>query len=190
MPTGVGEPRPLDPGRITEFAGIPNNRRWLADGQRIVFVGSEAGRPRRVFIQNIAGGPPEALTPEGAFGPLVASHDSALVVVKNQQGQLTKYPVAGGPSIVLAGALPGDEPLAWSPDGQSIWVLNRTTIPAKIFRIELSAARRSLVRDVPYPDPAAIWVESLRVVMSADGSKFVYGYQKHLSELHVAEGLR
>jgi len=26
--------------------------------------------------------------------------------------------------------------------------------------------------------------------MSADGSKFVYGYQKHLSELYLAEGLR
>jgi hypothetical protein len=46
------------------------------------------------------------------------------------------------------------------------------------------------MRDVPYPDPAGIWIESLRVVMSADGSKFVYGYQKHLSELYVAEGLR
>ena len=31
---------------------------------------------------------------------------------------------------------------------------------------------------------------TLRVVMSADGSKFVYGYHKHLSELYVAHGLR
>jgi Tol biopolymer transport system component len=190
MPTGVGEPRPLDPGRITEFAGIPNNRRWLADGRRIVFVGNEAGRPRRVFIQTVAGGPPEALTPEGVFGPLVVSHDSAFVIVKDEAGRLAKYPVAGGQPSVVAGALPGDEPLASSADGQSVWVLNRTTTPAKIFRIDLSAARRSLMRDVPYPDPAGIWIESLRVVMSADGSKFVYGYQKHLSELYVAEGLR
>ena len=31
---------------------------------------------------------------------------------------------------------------------------------------------------------------TLRVVMSADGTKFVYGYQKHQSELYVATGLR
>jgi hypothetical protein len=91
---------------------------------------------------------------------------------------------------LLAGALPGDEPLAWSLDGESIWVLQGRTPPTKIFRIELGNGRRTLWRDVPYPDPAAIVPGSLRVVMAADGSKFVYGYQKHLSELYVATGLR
>jgi hypothetical protein len=143
-----------------------------------------------VFIQRVSGGPPEALTPEGAEGPLVVSPDSALVVVRNPQGQLSKYPVRGGTTTVLDGTLPGDEPLAWSADGESIWVLGRSTTPAKIFRIELRNGRRTLWRDVPYPDPAAVVPETLRVVMSADGSKFVYGYQKHLSELYVAEGLR
>ena len=56
--------------------------------------------------------------------------------------------------------------------------------------IELRSGRRSLWREVPYPDPAAIESDQLRVVMSADGSKFVYGYQKHLSELFVAKGLQ
>ena len=63
-------------------------------------------------------------------------------------------------------------------------------MPAKIFRIDLRSGRRTWWREVPYPDPATIEPEQLRVVMSADGSKFVYGYQKHLSELYVAEGFR
>jgi len=187
VPTGAGEPRPLDAGRLTGFS---LNARWMPDGQRVVLVGREAGKPNRVFIQNVAGGPPEALTPEGAFGPLVVSPDSTLIIVTDQKRHLSKYPVMGGTPTVVAGALPGDQPLAWSPDGESIWVLSRATRPAKIFRIELRSGRRALWREVPYSDPAAIEFEQLRVVMSADGSKFVYGYQKHLSELYVAEGLK
>ena len=190
VPTGAGESRPLDLGRLEGYSGISSGKRWMPDGQRVVFVANQAGRPRRVFIQRVAGGPPEPLTPEGAFGPLIVSPDSTLVVVRNQKGQLSKYPVKGGIPAVVAGALAGDEPLAWSPDGNGIWVLSRATTPAKIFRIELRTGRRTLWRDVPYPDPAAIEPDTLRVVMSADGSKFVYGYQKHLSELYVAEGLR
>jgi Tol biopolymer transport system component len=186
VPTGVGEPRVLDAGHVVR---LQSQRRWMPDGQRIVFVGGEAGRPNRLFIQSIAGGLPTALTPEGAAGPFVISHDSGFVIV-SQKRQLSKFPVAGGTPTVVAGALPGDEPLAWSPDGETIWVLVGQTPPAKIFRIELRDGRRSLWREVPYPDPATIEFEQLRVVMSADGSKFVYGYQSHLSELFVATGLR
>jgi Tol biopolymer transport system component len=188
MPSGAGEAKKLDPGAVVGFSAIPNGTRWTPDGQRIVFVGNESGKRRRVFIQKIAGGPPEPLTPEGAFGSIAVSADSTHVLVKNEKGQLSTYAIAGGTPVDTAGALPGDQPLAWS--GDSIWVLNLKTTPAKIFRIEPATGRRTLWRDVPYPDPAAIEDESLRVVMSADGSKFVYGYQKHLSDLYVATGLR
>jgi Tol biopolymer transport system component len=186
VPIGVGESRHVAVGQL---AGLSRHARWLPDAQRIVYVGSEAGRPRRVFIQNLSAGSPVAVTPEGTFGPLVVSPDSTLVVARNEKEQLSKYPVNGGTPAVLAGALRGDEPLAWSPDGDSIWVLDRNTRPAKIFRLERRTGRRTLWRDVPYSDPAAT-PESLRVVMSADGSKFVYAYVKYVSELYVAEGLR
>ena len=62
--------------------------------------------------------------------------------------------------------------------------------PQRSFASSCGAGRRSLWREVPYPDPATIEFEQLRVVMSADGSKFVYGYQSHQSELFVATGLR
>ena len=186
-PIGAGDTRHLDAGRV---AGFQSQRRWMPDGRRIVFVGREAGKSNRVFIQSIDAGPPEPLTPEGAHGPMIVSPESSAVIVKNEKGQLSRYSVKGGAPTAVAGALPRDEPLAWSPRGDSIWVLNRDTKPAKIFRIELRSGRRSLWRDVPYPDPAAIDFDSLRVVMSADGTKFVYGYQTHQSGLYVATGLR
>jgi Tol biopolymer transport system component len=190
VPTRAGDSRLLDAGRIVRFNGLTSGTRWLADGRTIVFIANEADRPRRVFIQRLGGGPPEALSPEGVDGPLVVSPDSTVVVARDPQGQLSKYPVKGGTSTVLAGAVRGDQPLAWSADGEAIWVLSRATPPARIFRIELRTGRRVLWREVPYSDPAAIEFDQLRVVMSADGSKFVYSYQTHLSQIYLAKGLR
>jgi hypothetical protein len=194
VPIGAGDARALDSGRVTGFNAIMGGTRWLADGKRIAYVGNETRRPRRIFLQNLAGGQPDAVTPEGVFGQFVVSPDSTFVVVSviSNENQLSRYPIGGGAPANVAGAVPGDQPLAWSPNGESIWVLNRNrgAPPAKIFRIELHNGRRSLWREVPFPDPAAAEFESLRLVMSADGSKFVYGYQKHLSELYVAEGLK
>ena len=56
--------------------------------------------------------------------------------------------------------------------------------------VPMKGIRRSLWRDIPHHDPAATVAGTLFVAMSADGSKFVYGLQKHQSELYLAEGLR
>jgi len=187
VPTGVGESRALDPGQITNFSTMAA---WLGDGQRIVFIANEQAKPTRVFLQNVSGGPPDAFTAEGTQGPLAVSPDSTLLVARGPGGQLWKFPVDRSAPTVLSGSSRGDRPLAWSADGRSVWVWNRTTTPAQIFRIELISGRRIHWRDVPFPDPAAMKLDTLRLVMSADGTKFVYGYTKHLSELYVAEGLK
>ena len=189
-PTGAGESRPIDTGNVTRFNLFSGGTRWMADGQRIVFVGSETGRPQRVFVHDLQGGSPRAITPEGVFGPLVVSPDGQAIIVRDSEKRLLRYPIADGTPSNVAGALAGDEPLAWSPDGASIWVLSRATTPARIFRVDLRHGRRLPWRDVPYPDPAATERGQLRVVMSADGTRFVYGYHQHLSELYVAQGLK
>ena len=190
-PTGSGQARRLDNGTVVEFNGMMNGTRWLPDGQQIVFVGREAGKPRRVFLQSVSGGPPKPITPEREFGPMAVSPDSNLVAVgaNNSDQRFVVYPLAGGSPTPVAGSEKGDQPLAWGRDG-SIWVLDSRTRPARIFRIDSKTGRRGLWREVPYADPAFTEGDSLRVVMSADGTKFVYGYQKHLSELYVATGLR
>jgi eukaryotic-like serine/threonine-protein kinase len=197
VPTGAGEPRALDRGRVAGFgAGSRmNGSRFLPDGRRLVFVGHESGRLDRVFIQAIAGGPPEPITPEGAFGPIVVSHDSRDIIVSNRgdddpDAQLTKYSIAGGTASAVAGTLADDLPLAWSPDGNWLWVLVGPRLAARIFRVDLRTGHRALWREVPNPDPAVTWGASLRVTMSADGKKFIYGYQKRSSELYIVNGIK
>jgi hypothetical protein len=117
--------------------------------------------------------------------------DAKAVVAFDAKTELpTRYPVDRSAPIAVAGGVRGDRPLARTDDGASIWVLNRRQVPAQIFRIDLTTGRRTYWRDAPYPDPASIEPPSLRLYMSADGSKLVYGYQSHLSELYLATGLR
>jgi eukaryotic-like serine/threonine-protein kinase len=188
VPTGAGSARELEPGKLTNRSTFAS---WLPDGQRFAFLGSEDGRPRRVFIQRLDGGPPEPLTPEDVGELVVVMPDAKAVVAFDAKTELpTRYPVDRSAPIAVAGGVRGDRPLARTDDGASIWVLNRGQVPAQIFRIDLTTGRRTYWRDAPYPDPASIEPPSLRLYMSADGSKLVYGYQSHLSELYLATGLR
>jgi serine/threonine protein kinase len=107
----------------------------------------------------------------------------------------TRLPVAGD---LLAVSMSGialivkKDILATVPMGGSgvREVLNRAQVPAQIFRIDPTTGRCTFWRDAPYPDPASIEPPSPRLYMSADGSKLVYSYQCHLSELYLATGLR
>ena len=188
VPTGAGTTRALDAGNVRSRSTFAS---WLPDGQRIVFVGNEPGRPQRVFIQNMTAGAPEPLTPEGVRGPLAVSPDSRTVVAFDVKEQiLRKYPIDRSAAPPIAGAMRGDQALAWSADGASLWVLERSQTPARIFRIDLRTGARTFSRNAPLPDPAGTDTESLRLFMSADGTRFVYGYQKHLSTLYVAAGMK
>src|SRR5262245_21347404 len=91
----------------------------------------------------------EAAKEGGTAGPHIVSPDSAFVIVSDPDGRLQKYPMGSGAPVIVAGAEPGDEPLVWSRDGGSIWVLSRSTRPAKSFRIHLKPAQRTFWHDVP-----------------------------------------
>ncbi len=114
LPTGVGESRPLDTGRVTGFTLMNGGR----DGCLTVTTSpsSEAKQTGRSVCSSrvLTGESLRAVTPEGVFGPFVVSPDSRVIVVRDQTRQLYKYPVAGGAPTIVAGALPGDEPLSWS----------------------------------------------------------------------------
>ena len=99
-PTGAGEPVKLDRGSIEAYeAGAA----WFPDGRRIVLCGVEPGRGPRVYVQEIPGGKPQPITPEGThLGAL--SPDGKLVLARNSDGSWAIYPVEGRRAPTLAGA--------------------------------------------------------------------------------------
>jgi hypothetical protein len=103
---------------------------------------------------------------------------------------LALYPLGGGAPVTANGFGAGDLPVRWSGDGKSIWSVNQTSGVPRIMRIEVATGRRDLWQEIEYADPSGLLPGELRVVMSADGRTYVYGYLRSLSDLYVADGLK
>src|SRR5664279_3972996 len=69
LPTGAGETKSLTNDAINHQWA-----RWFPDGKRFVFAGNEAGRGVHLFVQDISGGTPKSITPEGADAPVSYTH--------------------------------------------------------------------------------------------------------------------
>ena len=186
LPTGAGDKRILDSGSVRQFTGLAS---WTPDGQRIVFVGREADRPLRAFVQSLSGGAPTPVSPEGIQAWPIVSPDSSTIFTADAKG-LWQHPLDGGPRVRLEGSLPGEVPVGWSSDGKAVLVrspFNDTRV--RVFRLDLTTGRRAPWYEVPYNDPASIHGTTLLHV-SADGSTLVYSYQRWLADLYLAKGLK
>jgi dipeptidyl aminopeptidase/acylaminoacyl peptidase len=195
VPTGVGETRMLARGTLE---GI-ETACWFPDGRRIVVVGNEAGRRRRLFIQEVPDGLPRALTPEGTFYgilPIASSRvspDGRFVAARSTDGPSTRYalyPTAGGAAIPIPGIGDRDDPLRWSGDGRFLFVWGGWgSMPARIERLDLRTGRKQPWKELRPSDSTGVaGINAVR--LAADGGAYFYHYDRRLSKLYVVEGLR
>ena len=90
----------------------------------------------------------------------------------------------------VRGALAGDVPIRFSPDGRALYVLVRGDGPASVIeRIDVSTGDRSDWREVG-PAAAVGALGTPRVFLSADGQSYVYTYVRLLDELFLVDGLK
>ncbi len=185
LPTRAGEPKSL-PGEPINYV----DARWFPDGKHFLFSGNKPDHGVRLYVQDLAGGKPIAISPEGTYGlAYLISPDGQEVaaVGPDQRGYL--YPVAGGDPRPIPNLAEGELPVAWSGGGRSIFVYRPAEIPAKVDRIELATGRRTLWKELRPSDPAG--VEFIGpILMTADEKSYVYGYRRLLTDLYVVEGLK
>jgi serine/threonine protein kinase/Tol biopolymer transport system component len=184
LPTKAGESRSLTSDSINHVWA-----RWFPDGKRIIFSGNEPGHGVRLYVQEIAGGKPHAISPEGVnASAYVISPDSQLVVGVGPDHKGYLYPVGGGEPRPVVGLTPGDEPIGWTPDGRALFIYRPEELPAKVFKLDLASGQRSLWRQLMPSDPAG--VERIGPIrMTPDGKTCVYGYHRTLADLYLVEGL-
>jgi Tol biopolymer transport system component/predicted Ser/Thr protein kinase len=188
LPTGPGSARALQGYGIEEY-GLAD---FFPDGKRILFTGSEPGHALRDYVQDLEGGKPRPITPEGAMSVWKShpiSPDGKTVLALDPEGKLSLYPSEGGEQRPVPGAAPGDVPIRWAADGHYIFVTRPGEMPAKVFRLDLTKGQRQLVRELSVPDRTGL--TGIRYIqMTADGKSYAYTYSRFLSELYLIEGLK
>ena len=185
LPTGVGEPKPLPRENLAVL-----DADWLPDGKRLILTATEPGRGTRLFLRDVAGGKPRALTPEGyrLFRGAV-SPDSKLVAVSGPDRRLYLYPMAGGEPTALAGLGPQDSPVRFTSDGRFLFVHEQAEVPLKVYRYEVASGSKELWKEVMPADAAGLNTIS-RIVVTPDGKAYAYSYFRVLSYLQLIDGLR
>ena len=185
LPTGAGTSRRVDSGGIQQY-GHPIL--WLPDGKQLVFSGELAGRAAQCFVQNIEGGKPRAVTPEGVTwclpspdGKWIAARDLA-----TKQGRL--YPLDGGEPRAVPGLMPGEN-FTWTSDPKFMYASQGGQTSVKIYRLNIVTGQRQLFKEVTPTDVTGLCGLN-HIILSADGRSYVYGYTRLLSDLYLVKGLK
>ena len=185
VPTKTGQVKALTHDQVNH--GLPQ---WFPDEKQIVFLGQEPGRGPRVYVQDINGGAPRAVTPEGAGLNFRLSPDQTRVAVAmGTDFKITIYRVNGGDPQLVEGAEPGEVPAAWSPDGRFLYCYRLGSVPVNIFQVDVATGRRALWRRFTPPDPVGVTFLS-NVYFSSDMKSYVYSINRRLDVLYLVEGLR
>ena len=182
VPKGA-EDRPLPAHDIVAYRGA----RWFPDGRRILFNGNEAEQDIRSYIQNLDGGAPKPLTPKNVRA-LSISTDGEWAAAMGPDQAISLWPIAGGPPRMVKGSQPGERPVAWSADGQSLWLFRRGEVPAQVYQLDIASGRR-LPRMTLAPSDSAGVYSILQFQVTPTGHAYAYSYTRLLSQLYLVKGL-
>ncbi|HKF45411.1 MAG TPA: protein kinase [Thermoanaerobaculia bacterium] len=184
VPTSVGETRKLESGGLRVLVAD-----WLPDGKHIVITAQEAGRGKRLYLQNFDGGAARALSPEGyrQFERTV-SPDGKFVAARGPDMRTYLYPLEGGEPTLLSGLTAADTPVRFDGEGRRLYV-TEGDLPLRVYRYEISSGRRELWKKIQPPDPVGVSFVG-RFVTTPDGQAYAYDYFRILSYLQVVGGLK
>jgi eukaryotic-like serine/threonine-protein kinase len=141
-------------------------------------------------VLDAAGGTPRAISPHGyRAGLRCISPDSRVAFVTGPDQRWYLFPLGGGEPEPLQSAAPDDSVIGWTPDGKHLYVSKRGTYPARVERLELATGKRELWKELTPPDPAGISNVSPPAI-AQDGKTYAYSYNRILSDLFLADGVK
>ena len=188
LPTGTGQPRRVP---APDFSSIGGGR-FLPDGRRFVFGATLPGKARQLFVGDVDGGAPHAISgPDLAVGTWLIDPDGKSVIFGTRDDRVLRTSVDGGPPIPVVPKfdLRDLAPFRFSADGHFLFARDNGRIPVSIYRFDVSSGRRDLLREISPGDPAGLQAIPV-LVLSGDGRYYAYGYTRALSDLYQVEGLK
>jgi Tol biopolymer transport system component len=184
LPTGTGQPRAIDSQGITAYTWSG----FFPDDKRILFAGAGKDGGTRIYVQDLNGGAPRAVTPNGLAAARNTLSPDGKWIALNHQGSVRLFPVDGGESRSVPQTQRNDQPIRWNGDGSILYVRNGR-LPARVFAIDVASGRRTLLHELAPRDRVGIsTIQEIR--MTPDGVSYVFGYVQTLHNLYQVTGLR
>ena len=177
-PTGTGNSIPLESGAVPRYDAY-----WFRDGKRILFCGNEGSRPPRCYEQNIGGGAPKPVTPDGVEAALLAPDERGLLL-RTSAGAFELGVLGSSDTRPAKGFATGDRALAWSRDGRFVFVQATPNFPARVDRVDPVSGARATEKVLAPPD--RMGVTNTYVDQWLDGVGYTYRVGRTLSTLFVA----
>jgi Tol biopolymer transport system component/predicted Ser/Thr protein kinase len=185
LPTGAGDAQPITNDSINHQWA-----RWFPDGKRIVFAGNEPSRGVRLYVQDVSSGKPNPISPEGVDATAFAiSPDGKLVVGIGPDQKGYFYSTGGGEPRILNGLEPGDIPIIWNQDGNSIYLYRTGEVPARVYELDIATGKKTVHKQIVPVDTTGVSTIG-PIQVTPDGKTYVYGFHRTLGDLYLVEGLK
>jgi hypothetical protein len=189
VPVGAGESHTLEPGVVVQYQRAV----WDRTGRRVVFSGTDQKKVTRLYAQDVAGGPPRAVTGDdvslGRIGRPVSPDDQRLVAI-GPDGRPGLYPLAGGEPRALPGLGVLDVPLCWTPDGHELMVAryqDSEDVVPRVERVDITTGTTRPWNRIGRGAPSGLI--SARVLVTPDGEAYAYGYMRAQVDLYLTSEL-
>jgi Tol biopolymer transport system component len=183
-PTGAGEARTMERGSLENYATTD----WFPDNKRLLVCGNEPGRATRCYVQELAGGAPQPVTPEGITQGWV-SPDGKLILGRTGGGEFFLYSMEKGEPRQVPHVGRDEKLIRWGADGRSLLLFHENELPARVEKVDLESGRRTVLRELVPADRSGVTGISF-VSMSGDGKWCAYGYSRYTSQLFTVEGVK
>ncbi len=183
-PIGTGESRRLPVGDITSLGNVM----WFPDGKHLLLTGATEGKPMRSYEMDLEGGKPQPLGPPDFIGSTVAN-DGKRIAGRNAAAQTVVFDRETQKLQVIPGAEPQDQFQKWTADGNGLLVVSATPREARIYRVEVTTGKRTLLQTVEPTDKAGS-SQNVRLAYADDSKTYVYSTVRILGTLYVVEGLQ
>lgn len=185
LPTGAGTARQIEQGDLQQYW---YGASWMPDGKQIIFSANRLGHAVQCFAQDVDGGKPRPVTPEGVVSCEISPDGKLIAAYVLAGGGGWLYPMEAGQARPIPG-LEAGEKFVWTSDPRFMYVYQWKQSPVTVWRLNVLTGQRELFKEITPPDLAGLQDIS-HIHFSADGRAYVYSYTRLLSELYLVKGLK
>ncbi len=182
-PIGTGESRRLPVGDITSLGNVV----WFPDGKHLLLTGAAEGQPLRSYEMDLEGGKPQPVGPPDFVGSAIAK-DGKRIAGRNASAEAVVFDRETQKLQVIPGVESQDQLEKWTEDGKGLLVVSATPWEARIYRVDTSTGKRTLLETVE-PSEKAGSTQNVRLAYAVDSKTYVYSTVRVLGTLYLVEGL-